>query len=285
MIWRTSRRVFDLRERGVVMGILNVTPDSFSDGGRFAGTEAAVEHALRMVAEGAEIIDIGGESTRPGSEAVPLDEELRRVVPVIEKLRTLSEVAISIDTSKAAVARAALEAGAEIVNDVTALSGDPAMSAVAAASGAGVVLMHMRGTPRTMQKDPCYDNVTREVKTYLASRLAAARADRIAPDRLAVDPGIGFGKTVQHNLELIASLGTFADLGCPVLLGASRKSFLATVADGAEPADRDAPTVALTSLGRELGARIFRVHAVRPNVQALRLTEAVLSAAARAGEG
>jgi dihydropteroate synthase len=285
MIWRTSRRVFDLRERGVVMGILNVTPDSFSDGGRFAGTEAAVEHALRMVAEGAEIIDIGGESTRPGSEAVPLDEELRRVVPVIEKLRTLSEVAISIDTSKAAVARAALEAGAEIVNDVTALSGDPAMSAVAAASGAGVVLMHMRGTPRTMQKDPSYDNVAREVKTYLASRLAAARADGIAPDRLAVDPGIGFGKTVQHNLELIASLGTFADLGCPVLLGASRKSFLATVADGAEPADRDAPTVALTSLGRELGARIFRVHAVRPNVQALRLTEAVLSAAARAGEG
>ena len=285
MIWRTSRRVFDLRERGVVMGILNVTPDSFSDGGRFAGTEAAVEHALRMVAEGAEIIDIGGESTRPGSEAVPLDEELRRVVPVIEKLRTLSEVAISIDTSKAAVARAALEAGAEIVNDVTALSGDPAMSAVAAASGAGVVLMHMRGTPRTMQKDPSYDNVAREVKTYLASRLTAARADRIAPDRLAVDPGIGFGKTVQHNLELIASLGTFADLGCPVLLGASRKSFLATVADGAEPADRDAPTVALTSLGRELGARIFRVHAVRPNVQALRLTEAVLSAAARGGEG
>jgi dihydropteroate synthase len=285
MIWRTSRRVFDLRERGVVMGILNVTPDSFSDGGRFAGTEAAVEHALRMVAEGAEIIDIGGESTRPGSEAVPLDEELRRVVPVIEKLRTLSEVAISIDTSKAAVARAALEAGAEIVNDVTALSGDPAMSAVAAASGAGVVLMHMRGTPRTMQKDPSYDNVAREVKTYLASRLAAARADGIAPDRLAVDPGIGFGKTVQHNLELIASLGTFADLGCPVLLGASRKSFLATVADGAEPADRDAPTVALTSLGRELGARIFRVHAVRPNVQALRLTEAVLSAAGRGGEG
>jgi dihydropteroate synthase len=285
MIWRTSRRVFDLRERGVVMGILNVTPDSFSDGGWFAGTEAAVEHALRMVGEGAEIIDIGGESTRPGSEAVPLDEELRRVVPVIEKLRTLSQVAISIDTSKAAVARAALEAGAEIVNDVTALSGDPAMSAVAAASGAGVVLMHMRGTPRTMQKDPSYDNVAREVKTYLASRLAAARADRIAPDRLAVDPGIGFGKTVQHNLELIASLGTFADLGCPVLLGASRKSFLATVADGAEPADRDAPTVALTSLGRELGARIFRVHAVRPNVQALRLTEAVLSAAARAGEG
>jgi dihydropteroate synthase len=285
MIWRTSRRVFDLRERGVVMGILNVTPDSFSDGGWFAGTEAAVEHALRMVGEGAEIIDIGGESTRPGSEAVPLDEELRRVVPVIEQLRTLSQVAISIDTSKAAVARAALEAGAEIVNDVTALSGDPAMSAVAAASGAGVVLMHMRGTPRTMQKDPSYDNVAREVKTYLASRLAAARADGIAPDRLAVDPGIGFGKTVQHNLELIASLGTFADLGCPVLLGASRKSFLATVADGAEPADRDAPTVALTSLGRELGARIFRVHAVRPNVQALRLTEAVLSAAARAGEG
>ena len=285
MIWRTSRRAFDLTHRGVIMGVINVTPDSFSDGGSFHNAEAAIAHGRRLADEGAEILDIGGESTRPGSAAVPVGEELRRVLPVIEGLARQTSAALSIDTSKADVARAALEAGAEIINDVTALVGDEAMARVGAESGAGVVLMHMRGTPRTMQKDPHYDAVARDVADFLRGRLEAARAAGIARDRLAVDPGIGFGKTVQHNLELIASLGTFADLGCPVLLGASRKSFLATVADGAEPADRDAPTVALTSLGRELGARIFRVHAVRPNVQALRLTEAVLSAAARAGEG
>ena len=279
MIWRTSRRAFDLTHRGVIMGVINVTPDSFSDGGAFNDAEAAIAHGLRLAGEGAEILDIGGESTRPGSEAVPLDEELRRVIPVIEKLAARTSAALSIDTSKAEVARAALEAGAEIINDVTALRGDEAMVGVAAATGAGVVLMHMRGTPRTMQKDPHYDDAVREVADFLAERLATARAAGVAADRLAIDPGIGFGKTVEHNLQLIAALGTFAELGCPVVLGVSRKSFLATAAGCPEIADRDAPTAALTSLGRELGARIFRVHAVRPNVEALRMTEAILSAA------
>ena len=284
MIWRTSRRAFDLTHRGVIMGVINVTPDSFSDGGAFNDAEAAIAHSLRLAEEGAEILDIGGESTRPGSEAVPIEEELRRVIPVIEKLAGRTSAALSIDTSKAAVARAAVEAGAEIINDVTALRGDEAMAGVAAATGAGVMLMHMRGTPRTMQKDPHYDDVVREVADFLAERLAAARAAGIAADRLAIDPGIGFGKTVEHNLQLIAALGTFAELGCPVALGVSRKSFLATAAGCPEMADRDAPTAVLTSLGRELGARIFRVHAVRLNVQALRMTEAILGEKYRAGK-
>jgi dihydropteroate synthase len=278
MIWRTSRRAFDLTHRGVIMGVINVTPDSFSDGGSFHNAEAAIAHGRRLAEEGAEILDIGGESTRPGSAAVPVGEELRRVLPVIEGLARQTSAALSIDTSKADVARAALEAGAEIINDVTALGGDEAMARVGAESGAGVVLMHMRGTPRTMQKDPHYDAVARDVADFLRGRLEAARAAGIARDRLAVDPGIGFGKTVEHNLELIASLGAFAGLGCPVVLGVSRKSFLATAAACPDIADRDAPTVALTSLGRELGARIFRVHAVRANVEALRMTEAILGA-------
>lgn len=276
MIWRTSRRVFDLTNRGVIMGVINVTPDSFSDGGAFDDVESAVAHGLRLVEEGAEILDIGGESTRPGSEPVPAAEEMRRVVPVIERLAGRTPVALSVDTSKAEVARAAMQAGAEIINDVTALRGDDAMAKVAAETGAAVVLMHMRGTPRTMQKDPHYTDAVREVHDFLAERLTAARGAGIGGEHLAVDPGIGFGKTVEHNLQLIASLGAFADLGCPVVLGVSRKSFLAVAAGCESIADRDAPTVALTSLGRELGARIFRVHAVRPNAEALRMTEAIL---------
>jgi dihydropteroate synthase len=282
MIWRTSRRAFDLTHRGVIMGVINVTPDSFSDGGSFHNAEAAIAHGRRLAEEGAEILDIGGESTRPGSGAVPVGEELRRVLPVIEGLTGRTTAALSIDTSKAEVARAAMEAGAEIINDVTALRGDAAMAEVAAETKAGLVLMHMRGTPRTMQKDPQYDDVVQEVTIFLRERLAAARAAEISADRLAIDPGIGFGKTVEHNLQLIASLGTFADLGCPVVLGISRKSFLATAADCPDLADREAPTVALTSLGRELGARIFRVHAVRPNAEALRMTEAILGEVDRA---
>jgi dihydropteroate synthase len=278
MIWRTSRRAFDLTHRGVIMGVINVTPDSFSDGGVFNDAATAIAHGLRLAGEGAEILDVGGESTRPGSGAVPRDEELRRVLPVIEGLAGRTPAALSIDTSKADVARAALEAGAEIINDVTALRGDGEMARVGADSGAGVVLMHMRGTPRTMQKDPHYDAVARDVAGFLRERLEAARAAGIARDRLAVDPGIGFGKTAEHNLELIASLGTIAGLGCPVVLGVSRKSFLAAAAGCPDVADRDAPTVALTGLGRELGARIFRVHAVRANVEALRMTEAILGA-------
>ena len=275
MIWQTSRRTIDLANRGVIMGIVNVTPDSFSDGGTFGDTDAAVAHGLRLAAEGAEILDIGGESTRPGAAAVSADEEQRRVLPVIEKLAASTKVAISIDTSKAAVARAALQAGAEIINDVTALQGDPDMTTVAAETGAGVILMHMRGTPRTMQQDPAYENVVTEVADFLRERMAAAIAAGLSKDHIAIDPGIGFGKTVEHNLQLIAGLRTLADLRYPVVLGASRKSFLATAAGCEEMTDRDTSTAVLTALGYQLGARLFRVHAVRPNLQALRLAEAL----------
>jgi dihydropteroate synthase len=279
MIWRTSRRVFTFDEHGVLMGILNVTPDSFSDGGSFSSVEKAVEHGLRLAAEGAEIIDVGGESTRPGAAAVPADEELRRVIPVIKSLASKTGAALSIDTSKASVARAAMEAGAEIINDVTALTGDPAMAEVAADSKAGVVLMHMRGTPCTMQLDTGYSDVVREVHAYLRSRLAAAIEAGIPGENLAVDPGIGFGKTPDQNLQLIASLGELAAGGRPVLLGASRKSFLGIIGVGNEPAERDAATAALTALGWSRGARIFRVHDVRGNASALRTAEAVGRAA------
>jgi dihydropteroate synthase len=277
MIWNTGRRTFDLAQRGVIMGVINVTPDSFSDGGNFTSFEAAVEHGLRLVDEGAEILDIGGESTRPGAAPVPAEEELRRVIPVIEGLAAKTTAALSIDTSKASVARAAVAAGAEIINDVTALRGDDDMAHVAAASGAAVVLMHMRGTPRTMQQDPQYDDVVTEVATHLAQRIDAACAAGIGSDRIAIDLGIGFGKTVEHNLQLIAGLGRFAALGYPVLLGVSRKSFLATAAQCQNVDDRDVPTAVLTAEGFRLGARIFRVHAARPNTQALRLAESLSS--------
>ena len=274
MIWQTSRRTFDLGERGVIMGILNVTPDSFSDGGNYIDAETAAAHALQMVEEGAEIIDVGGESTRPGAEAVSSDEEIRRVVPVIKMLRGRSETAISIDTSKAEVARAALEAGAEIINDVTALTGDPSMAAVAAQSKAGVVLMHMQGTPRSMQKDPRYEDVVLEVKDYLVSRLVAARKAGIEEERIAIDPGIGFGKTPAHNWALVRELGVFAQSGRPVLLGVSRKSLLKEMA-GDDMSRRDAATAALTAVGRSKGARIFRVHEIAGNLAALRTAEQV----------
>jgi len=275
MIWRTSRRTFDLADRGLIMGIVNVTPDSFSDGGHFVRTDDAVAHALRLSDEGADILDIGGESTRPGAAAVTVEEELRRVIPVIEKLAGKTTAALSVDTSKAAVACAAAAAGAEIINDVTALRGDDDMACVVAESGCAVVLMHMQGTPRTMQLSPYYNDVVAEVAGHLAQRVAAARAAGIGPEHIAIDPGIGFGKTVEHNMQLITGLGRFAALGHPVLLGTSRKSFLATVAQCLELEDRDLPTAVLTALGYGSGARLFRVHAVRPNLQALRLAEAL----------
>lgn len=278
MIWRTSRREFDLAQRGLIMGVVNVTPDSFSDGGHYLDTSAAVDHALRLARDGADILDIGGESTRPGAAPVSAEEELRRVLPVIKALAGRTSAALSIDTSKAVVARAAVEAGAEIINDVTALRGDEAMAGVAASTGSAVVLMHLRGTPQTMQIDPHYDNAADEVTAHLRERLAAARASGIREDRLAIDPGIGFGKSVEHNLQLIAHLGVLAALGHPVLLGVSRKSFLATAADAPDLADREAPTIALTALGFHLGARIFRVHEPAPNLRALRVAEAVETA-------
>lgn len=257
------------------MGVLNVTPDSFSDGGSFLDRDAAVAHALELAALGADIIDVGGESTRPGAESVGIDEEMRRVLPVIRGLRARSDVLISIDTSKAAVAEAAMEAGADIINDVTALLGDPAMPGVAARTGAGVVLMHMQGEPRTMQQSPHYDDVVAEVAEFLRQRIDAAVGCGIAVENLAIDPGIGFGKKPEHNRALLQNLPVLVDLDRPVLVGVSRKSFLAWLGDAPAIEDRFWPGVALTSYCRELGARIFRVHDPKPHREALRMTEAI----------
>jgi dihydropteroate synthase len=255
------------------MGVLNVTPDSFSDGGRYLDPGAALEHARAMVAEGADLVDIGGESTRPGAEPVSAAEELRRVMPVIEQLP--GDVPVSIDTSKAAVARAATAAGAVFVNDVTALRGDPAMAAVAAQSGADVCLMHMRGEPRTMQDDPRYDDVVADVAAFLEERLAFAVREGIAEDRVWLDPGIGFGKTLAHNLELLRRLGEIAALGRPVVVGVSRKRFLGALTGRGE-AERLAGTVAANVMAFERGAHMFRVHDVAATRDALVVASATV---------
>ena len=260
------------------MGVLNVTPDSFSDGGRFSGPEAAVEHGLRMESEGAEILDIGGESTRPGASPVDADEELRRVLPVVRALRGQSGALLSIDTTKAVVARACLDEGVDILNDISALTADPGMPALAARERCGVVLMHMRGTPRTMQSAPDYRDVVGEVEAYLESRLRAAGDAGIDPARVALDPGIGFGKTFEHNRLLLAATARFAAVGRPLLVGVSRKSFLGAAAEAPDVSQRLWPGVAMTAFCRGQGARIFRVHDIRENLHALRMTEALLSA-------
>jgi dihydropteroate synthase len=275
VIWKLKRRTFDLTHRGVIMGVLNVTPDSFSDGGTFLEAGAAVEHALHMEREGAEIIDIGGESTRPGAAKVDPEEELRRVIPVIQVLRARSNVLISIDTSKAVVAQEAIRCGADIINDVTALLGDSRMREVAAQSKAGLILMHMQGEPGTMQRAPYYEDVVREVAEFLRQRVSAAIGYGMAVESIAVDPGIGFGKKPEHNLALIQSLDRLSELGRPILVGVSRKSFLHWLADAPAIADRFWPGVALTSFCREKGARIFRVHEPKPHRDALRMTEAI----------
>jgi dihydropteroate synthase len=255
-----------------LMGVVNVTPDSFSDGGMYLDPEAAVAHGRELLAEGAEILDVGGESTRPGAEEVPLEEELRRVSPVVEGLA--GEATVSVDTTKAAVAAAALAAGAAIVNDVTALRGDPEMPAVCAEAGATVVLMHMVGTPRTMQDDPRYDDVVAEVRDFLAARLEAAVAAGIAEERVWLDPGIGFGKTAEHNLELLRRLGELRELGRPLVVGTSRKSFIGQV-DGSGARDRVGGTVASSLLAAAEGADVLRIHDVAPMRQALTLAAAV----------
>lgn len=280
MIWKTRGRNLDLTRQARVMGILNVTPDSFSDGGRHADPGAALRHARRMIAEGAEIIDIGGESTRPGSLAVPAEEEIRRVAPVVEALRREWEGLISIDTSKAAVARAGIAAGADIVNDVSGLRADPEMADVCAASGCGVVVMHMQGEPRTMQAAPRYADVVAEVAEFFEERLETLLKAGIAREALCFDPGIGFGKSLEHNLALLRSLDRIGPPEQPLLLGVSRKSFIAGVLGDSAPALRDWPTVAVTSRAREQGVMIHRVHEVRPNLQALRMVEAILGGAA-----
>jgi dihydropteroate synthase len=278
MIWRTPSRTFALAERALIMGIVNVTPDSFSDGGLHAGTGEAVSHALQLISEGADIIDVGGESTRPGAEPVSAEEEMARVLPVIRQLRTLTDAAISVDTMKASVAEAAMEAGADIINDVSGLHFDQDMAAAAARTRAGLVIMHMQGTPRTMQIRPGYGDVLAEVATALRESMELARSAGVAAESIVLDPGIGFGKRLEDNLAILRSPGSFAVEGRPVLLGASRKSFLGQLTGAADPAGRDWPTVALTCLAREMGVRIFRVHAVRANAEALRMTEAILGA-------
>jgi dihydropteroate synthase len=260
------------------MGVVNVTPDSFSDGGHFLHHEAAVACAYGFFDEGAAIVDIGGESTRPGSEGVPLDEELRRVEPVFE---ALAGARVSIDTSKAEVARRALQAGAVMVNDVTALRGDPEIGPLVAEADAYVCLMHMRGEPRTMQEDPRYDDVVAEVASFLEERLAFAVSLGIPEAHICLDPGIGFGKTVEHNLELLGRLDEIVALGQPVLVGASRKRFLGRILGDAEAVTGPvAAGVAVAVLAYERGASIFRVHDVREHVEALTAARAVVETTA-----
>jgi dihydropteroate synthase len=258
----------------VVMGVVNVTPDSFSDGGEWLDAEAAIAHGRELVAQGAAILDIGGESTRPGAEPVGEAEELRRVVPVLDGLAGAG-ARLSIDTSKAAVAAAAIDAGATLVNDVTALRGDPAMAALVAERGCDVCLMHMLGEPRTMQRDPRYGDVVAEVAAFLAERLAFAATHGIVPERVWLDPGIGFGKTIDHNLELLARLDEIVALGRPVVVGTSRKSFLGTIT-GREPGERVAGTIATNVIALTRGASVFRVHDVAAARDALLVAAATL---------
>jgi dihydropteroate synthase len=259
------------------MGIVNVTPDSFSDGGRYLDADAAVAHGVELAEQGAAILDVGGESTRPGAEPVGEAEELRRVVPVIERLRSrLPGTRISIDTCKAGVAGAALDAGADMVNDVTALRGDPEMVQLVAERGVEVCLMHMLGEPRTMQDDPRYDEVVSDVARFLEDRVGFAVSAGVADERIVLDPGIGFGKTVDHNLELLRRLDEIVALGRPVLVGTSRKSFLGRLT-GRGVDDRVAGTIATNVMAFERGARIFRVHDVPPVLDALKVAAATFA--------
>jgi dihydropteroate synthase len=258
-----------------LMGVVNVTPDSFSDGGAHLDPGAAIAHGRRLAEEGARILDVGGESTRPGAAPVAAEEELRRVVPVVAELAG-EPVQVSIDTSKLEVARSAVEAGASYVNDVTAFRGDPGMAAFVGEAGVDCCLMHMLGTPRTMQRDPRYDDVVADVKAFLAERMAFAVAEGVPEDRISLDPGIGFGKTIAHNLALLARLDELAELGRPIVLGTSRKSFLGAIT-GREPGDRAIATAATTVLGYERGARVFRVHDVAASRDALLVAVATLA--------
>ena len=294
--WQLRTRALELPHPGgalrrpLVMGIVNVTPDSFSDGGRHAQVDAAVAHGLRLAAEGADLLDVGGESTRPFSEPVPADEELRRVAEVVRRLAAESGLPVSIDTSKAAVAARAMDLGAEIINDVTGLEGDPAMVAVARDSAAAVCAMHMQGTPRTMQVEPRYGDVVAEIHADLAARRDALVAAGIPPERICLDPGIGFGKTHDHNLALMAGAGRFLDLGVPILVGHSRKGFIGKALERslgrpATEADRDAGTAGAACGLAAAGVQIVRVHAVGMVRTALDLFAATHSRGAWAAGG
>lgn len=278
-----SGRSWNLGEKTLVMGILNVTPDSFSDGGRFAGTGAAVKRGIEMAAEGADWIDVGGESTRPGASPVGVEEELERVVPVVEALAS-GGLAVSVDTMKARVADAALKAGAEIINDVSGLVADPEMARVCAAHGAPVVLMHMRGTPATMQKDTRYGygDLVSEVYESLSASVERALEAGIAEDKIIVDPGIGFGKSADGSLELVRRLAEFRSLGCPILVGASRKSFIGSVT-GAEAGERLAGSLAVAAIAIMNGASVIRAHDVRATKEAALIADAVRDSGLRSG--
>jgi len=278
-IWRIGERVFDVSRHGLIMGVLNVTPDSFSDGGEFFTRDKAVERGLVLAQEGAHIIDVGGESTRPGSKAVVVGEELHRVIPVIEKLRAKVDVPLSIDTSKVEVARAAIEAGASIVNDITGGRGDERMLPLIAQTKSAVIIMHMQGIPTTMQIQPQYTDVVEEILDFFRQQYARAIGLNIDPMAIAFDPGIGFGKTLEHNLELLAQLKRLRAHDRPLVVGVSRKSFLGKLIGSSEIRDRLVPGLALTSLLRGRGADVFRVHDVKENVYALRVTEAILQRA------
>ena len=271
IIWRCRGQEVVCGQKTLIMGILNVTPDSFSDGGKFLAVEKAVARGREIVAEGADIIDIGGESTRPGAQPVPAAEEIERIIPVIKKLRGKTDRLISIDTRKAEVARAAVAAGADIINDISALA-DPSMAAVAAETGAGLVLMHMRGTPETMQNDPRYGDVVSEVRNFLEERSAFAAAHGVAAEQIVLDPGIGFGKTDEHNLALLNHIPLLAAAGRPVLIGASRKGFIGRVLGGG-PDDRRAGSLAAAVFSIQRGAHVLRVHDVKESCDAAKLMD------------
>ncbi len=272
--WALRSRRLSLRERTLVMGIVNVTPDSFSDGGRYYDAAAAIAHGSRLWAEGADLVDVGGESTRPGAADVSSHEEIQRVVPVVEALAAQG-VVVSVDTSKAEVAEAALDAGAEVVNDVTALR-DAGMAELVASRRAGLVLMHMLGTPRTMQRDPQYEDVVAEVRSFLLQRAEVATQAGVDRERIAIDPGIGFGKTVEHNLLLLRHLDGLLATGYPVLVGTSRKSFLGTIVGIEEPERRDVATTATVALAAATGVAVVRVHNVAQALQAIQVASAIV---------
>jgi dihydropteroate synthase len=276
MLWQIAGRAVDLSRHALIMGVLNVTPDSFSDGGEFFAAEKAIEQGRRMAAEGAEIIDIGGESTRPGAEPVSGEEELARVLPVIAKLREKVPAFISIDTTKAAVAREALAAGACIINDVSGGRADPGMMTLAAEKKAAFIIMHMQGAPQTMQSNPHYDDVVGEVADFFRQEYARALECGIDSMAIAFDPGIGFGKTLEHNLKLLANLPRLRVHDRPIVVGVSRKSSLGQMIGSSEMSDRLAPTIAFTALLRERGANVLRVHDVKENAAALRVAERLL---------
>jgi dihydropteroate synthase len=274
-LWQLPRRQIVFSTRPLVMGIVNVTPDSFSDGGQFATPENAVAHALRLVEEGADLLDIGGESTRPGAEPVSVDDELRRVVPVVQALAGRVTVPISVDTSKAAVARACLSTGAEVINDVTALAGDPDMVATAQDAGAGVILMHMQGTPRTMQQNPNYEDVVGDIKIFLDERLKAVTAAGLNRSQAVLDPGIGFGKTQAHNLELLARLDEFRSLGRPVCLGVSRKGGIGKILNRPVGERLFGSLAVLCHAMSRHAVQIIRVHDVAATRDVVRMWEAI----------